>query len=282
LSSFTCTISGSFRRFLPQIKEKIEECLREGITVLSPRSGNAVGELPGFILVEGDRGEPKEIESDHLQCIRRSDFLYVVNPGGYIGPSATMEIGYALAAGVTVFSSELPTEPVLAMFVRRERSIGKVKRMLGEAQGLEIPCKADLATLQAYIRKVVHIRGFDEESLRDVVLLLVEEVGELAKAVRWQVGLKVARSHPEDNKTVALELADCLIYLLDIANLAGIDLDDAFRAKEKINQSKSWTKDTCVSDQTPETGFAVRNSNRVSSRRQAERGSGGKGRKWPR
>jgi len=30
---------------------------------------------------------------------------------------------------------------------------------------------------------------------------------------------------------------------LDIANLADIDLDDAFRAKEEINSKKSWIMD---------------------------------------
>ncbi len=163
-----------------------------------------------------------------------------MNASGYIGPSATMEIGYALALGVPVFSLESPTEPVLAMFVRCEPSIEKVKQALWEAASLEIPRKADLATLQAYIRRVVRLRGFEEESLRDAVLLMVEEVGELAKAVRREIGLKVAETHPEDLKTVSHELADCLIYLLDIANLAGIDLDDAFRAKEIINAKKHW------------------------------------------
>ena len=230
----TCTISGSFRRFLPQIGAKVKECAEQEVVVLSPRSSETTGEEAGFILLKGDRGEPKEIESPHLQAIRKSDFLYVVDPGGYIGPSATMEVGYALALSVPIFSLEPPTEPVLAMFVRRERSIARVKRALGDLTVDEIPRRADLATLQAYIRKVLHIRGFDNESVRDVMLLLVEEVGELAKSIRREIGLKVGVSKPEHRKNVAHELADCLIYLLDIANLADVDLDDAFRMKEEM------------------------------------------------
>ena len=239
----TCTISGSFRRFLPQISAKMAECAEQDVTVLSPRSVHAIGEQKGFIFLRGDRGEPKEIESSHLQAIRNSDFLYVVNPEGYIGTSATMEVGYALALSVPVFSSEPPAEPILAMFVRCEGSIERVKRTLTDNVSAEVPKRADLAALQTYIRKVVHLRGFDDESVRDVMLLLVEEVGELAKSIRREIGLKVGASNPEDRKKVAHELADCLIYLLDIANLEGIDLDEAFRAKEAINQKKSWIRD---------------------------------------
>lgn len=47
---------------------------------------------------------------------------------------------------------------------------------------------------------------------------------------------------PEDRKKVAHELADCLIYLLDLANLADIDLDDAFRVKEEMNNKKTWAR----------------------------------------
>ncbi len=242
--SLTCTISGSFRRFLPQISAKMKECAEQGVVVLSPRSSEATREDAGFIFLRGERGDPKGIESSHLQAIRKSDFLYVVNPGGYIGPSATMEIGYALALSVPIFSLEPPSESVLAMFMRSEQSIEKVKRALGDSIVVEIPRRADLATLQAYMRKVVHLRGFDDESMRDVMLLLVEEVGELAKAIRREIGLKVGVTKPEDRKKVAHELADCLIYLLDIANLAEIDLDDAFRAKEEINTKKTWIIDT--------------------------------------
>lgn len=218
----------------------MKECAAHEVAVLSPCSTEVTGEEAGFIFLKGDRGESKEIESAHLQAIRKSDFLYVVNPGGYIGPSATMEIGYALALSVPIYSLDPATESVLAMFMRCERSIEKVKQALGGSTVAEIPRRADLAVLQAYIRKVVHFRGFDDESVRDVMLLLIEEVGELAKAIRREIGLKVGVTKPEDRKLVAHELADCLIYLLDIANLADIDLDDAFRAKEEINNKKSW------------------------------------------
>ena len=239
----TCTISGSFRRSLDAIELKMAEFRHAGFTVLSPRNTHSVGEVTGFILLEGDTGSPKDIQQGHLNAIRQSDFLYVVNPGGYIGPSATLEIGYALSLGIPVFCLAPPDESVVCMLVKVEQDVWRLRESLADAPAENVPKRADLVTLQSYIRTMVHLRGFDKETLRDVVLLLVEEVGELAKAVRKRTGLKIAATDPEAHKSVAMELADCLIYLLDIANLADIDLDSAFRAKEALNSQKLWTSD---------------------------------------
>jgi NTP pyrophosphatase (non-canonical NTP hydrolase) len=242
VTTLNCTISGSFRRFLEQVKAAMRDCAENEVNVLSPRSGSVIGEENGFVFLEGDSGEPKDIEAHHLQSIRRSDFLFVVNPDGYIGPNATLEVGYALALSVPVFCLQVPSETVLAEFVHSGVSIAEVKRAIKQGPGL-IPRGADLSTLQAYIRNVVKLRGFDDESVRDVVLLLVEEVGELAKAVRRQIGLKVEATNRDNVKTIADEVADCLIYLLDIANLVGLDLEIALRSKEEINAKKTWVSE---------------------------------------
>ena len=41
-----------------------------------------------------------------------------------------------------------------------------------------------LNEIQSYIKEVMQIRGFNKEKSSDKILLLVEEVGELAKAIR--------------------------------------------------------------------------------------------------
>jgi NTP pyrophosphatase (non-canonical NTP hydrolase) len=225
---------------LDAIELKIAEFRHAGFTVLSPRNTRSVGEEMGFILLEGETGSPKEIQQGHLNAIRRSDCLYVVNPGGYIGPSATLEIGYALSLGIPVFCLAPPNESVICMFVKVEADVRRVRESLADPKAESIPKRADLLTLQSYIRTTVHLRGFEKETLRDVVLLLVEEIGELARSVRKRTGLKIAATDREAHKSVGMELADCLIYLLDIANIADIDLDLAFRAKEEINSQKVW------------------------------------------
>jgi NTP pyrophosphatase (non-canonical NTP hydrolase) len=255
--NLTCTISGSFRRSLDAIESKMTEFRHAGFTVLSPRNTHSVGEVMGFIMLEGETGSPKEIQQGHLNAIRRSHCLYVVNPGGYVGPSATLEIGYALSLGIPVFCLAPPNEAVICMFVKIEPDVGRVKESLADQPEETIPKRADLLTLQSYIRKMVHLRGFEKETLRDVVLLLMEEIGELAKAVRKRTGLKVAVTDGDAHKSVGVELADCLIYLLDIANLADIDLDAALRAKEAANSRKIWASDPTKPD-TQESGSSPR------------------------
>ena len=41
-----------------------------------------------------------------------------------------------------------------------------------------------LQEVQKYIKKVIQIRGFEKQEIEKTVLLLIEEVGELAKAIR--------------------------------------------------------------------------------------------------
>lgn len=84
-------------------------------------------------------------------------------------------------------------------------------------------------------------------------LCLSEEIGELgselAELWREEAREKAKGKNENDARTHALrerkteleaELADCMAYLLKLANYAGIDLDLAYRAKMKINQDRAW------------------------------------------
>ena len=103
-----------------------------------------------------------------------------------------------------------------------------------------LPPRPTLSDIQRYVTELERERGFDDQSARDKCLLLGEEVGELFRAVRRAEGLKVdPASRPAD---VADELADCLIYLVAIANRYDVDLEAAFRAKEEKNKERSWTR----------------------------------------
>jgi len=242
LAKVTCTISGSYRRFLEEVAAKMRECSENTIEVLSPASTDVRKETDGFVYLKGDEGEAEEIEGKHLDFISRSDFLYVVNPDGYIGPSATLEIGYAVAKAVPVFCSDKPTETVLNFFVEAEPCIKKIRERVSQNKEPQLYRECSLPSLQEYVEWMVKVRGFEKESLRDVALLLMEEVGELAKAIRRRVGLKEDVSESSRCKKVGHELVDCLIYLLDIANISGVDLGAAFLEKEKINSQRTWGK----------------------------------------
>jgi NTP pyrophosphatase (non-canonical NTP hydrolase) len=96
-----------------------------------------------------------------------------------------------------------------------------------------------LRILQDYLAAVCRERGWTKDSPSEKFVLFVEEVGELAKAIRKKAGLY---DEPAKKQGVALEeeFADVLSYVLDLANCYGVDLEAAFRAKEKINQARIW------------------------------------------
>jgi len=238
-------VSGSFNRFLPQIQETVIKMEKLGIVVLSPKVSKPVSRINGFTRLEKDKGSPEKIERIHLTAIAESDFLYVVNPEGYIGKSVGLEIGYAISNGIPIFSSDAPKDPIFSGFIKPFISLdSKLKNLVLEQKNerarLSLKAAPRLRDLQNYVENMVNKRGFSEESLADVMLLLVEEIGELAKAVRHKTGLKVSRQNLDRSLSIKAELADCLIYLLDIANLAGIDLENAFRDKEALNSKRKW------------------------------------------
>lgn len=113
------TISGSFRKHLNEIIKVIEIFESHSCKVLSP--SHLAPKNPGeeFVLFHGEQTtNPKKLETLHLEAIRKSDFLYVVDPEGYVGNSAVMEIGFALAIGKPVYVAYKPQEFILKLFVK--------------------------------------------------------------------------------------------------------------------------------------------------------------------
>lgn len=98
--------------------------------------------------------------------------------------------------------------------------------------------KLTLAQLQEYVAKKSAERGFQDESPRDILLLMTEELGELARAIRKNSGLKMDGK----SKVYAIEeeIADILIYLLHLSNVLKIDINEAFWEKEEENNSRKW------------------------------------------
>lgn len=96
-----------------------------------------------------------------------------------------------------------------------------------------------LKELQDYIAQVCEERGWTKDSPSEKFVLFIEEVGELAKAMRKMAGLYTEQAKP-NALSLEEEFADVLSYLLDLANCFQIDLEQVFRAKEQINQSRTW------------------------------------------
>ena len=96
-----------------------------------------------------------------------------------------------------------------------------------------------LNEIQDYIRNMVQIRGFSNETAQDVMLLMVEEVGELAKALRKTTHIKQDINKTNDYDITG-EVTDVFNYLIDLCNILDINLLEAFREKEKRNCKRTW------------------------------------------
>ena len=101
-----------------------------------------------------------------------------------------------------------------------------------------LPSDAGLPDYQRYVAELEAERGFSRQDVLQKCLMLGEEVGELFKAVRRRLHMKV----DPDSQTLCVdeELADILIFLCSIANRMDVDLADAFLKKETRNRLRSW------------------------------------------
>ena len=82
-------------------------------------------------------------------------------------------------------------------------------------------------------------RKFDGVTIEREMMLFIEEIGELAKAIRKSTNGRLdIKKEYKDN--IEEELADCFIYLLSIANMNKVDMFKAFKEKETKNCDRIW------------------------------------------
>lgn len=231
------TVSGSFNRHYEAICEAIERLKTRGFTVVSPEITEIRSREKGFVYLTHDTGSPATIEMQHLSAIRNSQFLYVVDPNGYIGQSTALEIGFAVSLGKPVVARHPPTDSVFAEMVRVEsiESLDPQRLRLAQSRVDNIGSGAGLRDLQQYFASVAKEREYERETLQDLLLLLIEEVGELARAIASAKDLKRGVEHTKAIDSIAQELADCLIYILNMANATGVDMMEAVQTKERAN-----------------------------------------------
>lgn len=100
-----------------------------------------------------------------------------------------------------------------------------------------------LREVQEYIRKVIEIRGFSNQSIEQAMLLLTEEIGELAKAIRKEkTTMSIDNNKIRNYDTIESEVADVFIVLCTICNKLDIDLFSSLKDKEKENIERKWKK----------------------------------------
>lgn len=89
------TICGSMK-FYETMKEKELDLITQGYTVL----------MPVMTYVEVTDQTLERFKETHMNKIRRSDCIFVVNQDGYVGKDTVDEIEYASRVGVKIYFME--------------------------------------------------------------------------------------------------------------------------------------------------------------------------------
>jgi NTP pyrophosphatase (non-canonical NTP hydrolase) len=181
--------------------------------------------------MQGEETElPESIEVRHLKAIQSCHFVWLHAPEGYVGPTAALEVGFARASGIPVFCKNSVNDKILQSFVHIVPSATEALARLTDEFLVPPP---GIQSFQHYYKRVAVQRGYDKEDAQNCLLLMVEEVGELARAIRKRENL--VRHGTADVTNEALELADVFLYVIHMANVLGLDLSKVVREKEIIN-----------------------------------------------
>lgn len=96
----------------------------------------------------------------------------------------------------------------------------------------------DLATLEAAMHAFVESKGWyapdspRPQTPRNLAISLALEAGEVLELFQW--------GDKADPAELASELADVMLYLLQLASISGIDLGQAVMEKLQANYGRTW------------------------------------------
>ena len=97
----------------------------------------------------------------------------------------------------------------------------------------------DIKTLETAMHEFVRSKGWYEpdslrpQSPRNLAISLVLEASEVLEHFQW-------REEASDKEELAGELADVMLYLLQLASIEDIDLGDAVMKKLDKNYQRTW------------------------------------------
>lgn len=96
-----------------------------------------------------------------------------------------------------------------------------------------------LAELTTLMQAFVHSKGWYQadsprpQTPKNLAISLALESAEALEHFQW-------RETPADPQALAAELADISLYLLQLAAVSGIDLEQAILEKLAVNQKRNW------------------------------------------
>jgi hypothetical protein len=104
-TDMSTVIIGSFRKHFHEIIELRKELEKLEIAVLSPKDCIITNPYDEFVIFESDStSDAKLLQDAVFTKIKYSTFVVLANFNDYIGRAATLEIGYAIAHGISIFT----------------------------------------------------------------------------------------------------------------------------------------------------------------------------------
>ena len=100
----------------------------------------------------------------------------------------------------------------------------------------------DIKQLTEEMNRFVRSKGWYAEASkrpqtpRNLSISLALEAAEILEHFQW-------REEVKDNEELASELADVALYLLELASVTGIDLEEAILKKLEINKTREWDQE---------------------------------------
>ena len=153
---FRCVLHGSFSYHFAEIVRAKRAFEAAGIEVLAPKDEEIASVTDGFALFESEKGlDPRMVELLYLHHLKRlvadgfmqpigflsghDGFSYFVNPEGYIGKSASYELGIAQVANVPCFFLEPIADHPAYLHRNSVWSPEDLARHVAERQALPAP-----------------------------------------------------------------------------------------------------------------------------------------------
>lgn len=97
----------------------------------------------------------------------------------------------------------------------------------------------NLSDLREALASFAQDRDWDQfHSVKNLILALVGEVGELSEVFQWLNEEQISNLNEEDRDRAEEELADVFLYLIRLADKLDIDLIEAANAKLLLNAEK--------------------------------------------
>ena len=93
--------------------------------------------------------------------------------------------------------------------------------------------------LQSFHHHLDEEKHFDQDIFRNIAYL-TGEIGELVSAIRRFRKARESSEETDARKLVGEELADCLAYVVKLANYSGVDLHMAYVDKMRKNTNREW------------------------------------------